>query len=126
MSRFKISIFILIFIIILILSWIFALTMIKDDIISTANRALESADENDRASVEKETKHLVDTWASYRYFLTLFIKHESIDEITLSMISLSPLLDGEDLSHFKAECLIIIETVNHLWLSEIPTLNHIF
>ncbi len=126
MKRFKIAIVILSVIIVLIVVWIFVLSHIKTDIVSNINFLIESVDSGDSTELEDQTKDINERWRSYAKFLTIFIIHDRIDEITISISKLPALSESDDLSHYKAECQLIIELIEHLWRSELPIIGNVF
>ena len=126
MKRFFISVSIMFLIFLFVVSWMFYLNNIKNKLLDATKEASEAAlNNNIDLAIEKYIK-VKDFWDQQESVLIMFVRHEHIDQISISVAKLSSILTKDNLSEFISECSVIEEATEHMWKSELPITINLF
>lgn len=93
-------------------------TMVNDIITAT-----ENGDYNDAYS---KSVYLNEHWDFVESKLVRYIRHGQLDIVTYAIAKLPYLLKYEEYGEFLSELDQIKVALEHIWKSEVPTLNNIF
>lgn len=91
---------------------------IEQKTVAQIDHLLELTETNSK-DLPEETKKFVEYWNNTEPFLTYFVRHEHIDQVSSSVVMLPSLLES-DPNLFEAYLRQIKEAVEHLKHSEFP------
>lgn len=104
---------------------LFSVSKIKDEATGKLDFIYSSLLEKDTAKTASECEKFTDYWLSKHHVLCLIVRHDLIDQITISVSSFVPLAkfgENSELASEIAECKILLEEI---FDSEIPYLRNI-
>ena len=104
---------------------LFSVMKIEDKITGKLDRIHSSIMEGDSAKTAEECEKFTEFWLSEHHVLCLIVRHDLIDQITISVSSFVPLSRFENFGELAseiAECKILIEEIRD---SEIPYIRNI-
>ena len=104
---------------------LFSVAEIKGEATAKLDRLYSSILENDSSKTASECEKFTDYWLSEHHVLCLMVRHDLIDQITISVSSFVPLAKFGEKSELACEitvCKILFEEILD---SEIPYLRNI-
>ena len=104
---------------------LFSVMKIEDKITGRLDKIHSSLMEGDPAKTAEECENFTEFWLSEHHVLCLIVRHDLIDQITISVSSFVPLAKFENFGELAseiAECKILIEEIRD---SEIPYIRNI-
>ncbi len=122
MKRFIAALTILICISGVITYLIFEVKNITNEFVTKIDAIVYSCDNAPYEEVEKMTADFVKYWKEKEAFLTPFVRHEHIDQVSTVIAELENILDS-DMDIFKSKCSQLIEAIEHLHHSEFPLVH---
>lgn len=126
MKRVVISLAILVLMTAVCVTGLLYLRGVKDELLIVLEQIRTTAEGGDHDRAADLIAEFGQLWRRRESVLIRYIRHHQIDEITITVARLEPLLRNGDIAEFLAELTKTVRLVEQIWASEIPNMTNIF
>ena len=118
MKRLWVALGLAVFILAIYVTGILTLNSYKKDALSALESAQKSAENGNLADAEKYAQKAEKIWIDAENILSIFVNHNDLSEVGLSVAKLEPLIKAKEVGNFSAECRRSIVALIHIYNSE--------